>query len=88
MSLSLCSKLLNLIVKRDILILNPSTCILLNTYLNKIFLRSSFPEEYEKDYVKKLKDRVVKQERKKKEILKDLERTLEFPRMEDSVLNE
>jgi len=75
-------------MKRNILILIPSTCILLNTYLNKIFLRLSFPEEYQKDYVKMLTDTVVKQKQRAKELLKGLRRTLEFPRMEDSVLNE
>jgi len=74
-------------VNRDVLILNPAIYILLNTYLNKIFLRVFFPEQYEMGYVKKLKAQIVEQELKALRKLKDLERKyqLESRRMEESV---
>jgi len=46
---------------KKFLIFNSPKCILLNTYLNKIFLRSTFPEECQEDYFKELEDELNKQ---------------------------
>jgi len=74
-------------VKRDILILNPPKCILLNTYLNKIFLRETFHEDFEENYLKELKEQLEEEELKELEKLKN-KYGWKFQKMEKSVLNE
>jgi len=62
---------------KDILILNSTKCILLNTYLNKIFLRTIFSEEFQKDYLKDLDEQLDEQRKQEiQPIKKKFRRTL------------
>jgi len=55
------------------------------TYLNKIFLRFIFLEEFQKDYLKELGGQLEEQERKEMELI---ERKYRREFLEQSVLNE
>jgi len=69
---------------KEILIFISPKCILLNMYLKKIFLRSTFSGEFQKNYLDDLKKQLQKQEDKKVELEEmNYQRTLP-----ESVLNE